>query len=161
MRPITPPVTLAGALLLWPGLAGSALAQQGRGFEAGVQALLLTQAPVWAGGAVAAAWRPGGGARFSLSLGLGSAHDEVSGRGEALAHFLLSPRRRSGLGPYGFAGVAGVTGSRSEGYLVLGLGVERAPGGGSGWFLEGGVGGGGRIAVGWRWRRLGRGGLGG
>jgi hypothetical protein len=38
-------------------------------------------------------------------------------------------------------------------YLLLVLGVENAPGGGGGSFLEVGVGGGARLAVGYRWRK--------
>jgi hypothetical protein len=141
-------------LLLLVGGAHAGAAQQLRGHEAGIQGLVLVQDPVWAGGAVYGAWRPGGGARFSLGLGLGSTDGEVSGRGEVLAHFLLSPERSSGIGPYAFGGAAVVTGSRHQGYLVLGLGLEERPGARSGWFAEGGVGGGARIAAGWRWRRL-------
>lgn len=136
-------------------------AQQVRGYEIGVQGLALVQDPVWAGGGLYAAWRPAGAARFSLSLGAGGVDGKASGRGELLAHFLLSPARQSGVGPYAFGGAAGVSGSRHQGYIVLGLGVESRPGGGSGWFLEGGVGGGARIAAGWRWRRLARPGRGG
>lgn len=144
------------ALLLLGAGATPGAAQQLQGYELGFQGLLLLQDPVWSGGALHGAWRPGGGARFSLGLGLGSADGELSGRGELLAHFLLSPERASGVGPYAFGGAAVVTGSRHQGYLVLGLGLEGRPGGRSGWFLEGGVGGGARIAAGWRWRRLAR-----
>lgn len=144
------------ALLLLCGTALPGAAQQLHGFEAGVHGLLLVQDPAWAGGMLYGAWRPGGGARFSLGLGLGSDNGEVSGRGEALAHFLLSPARVVGIGPYAFGGAAVVTGSRHQGYLVLGLGLEGRPGAASGWFLEGGVGGGARIAAGWRWRFLAR-----
>jgi hypothetical protein len=55
---------------------------------------------------------------------------------------------------YGLGGVAGQVGRGSQGYVVLGLGLERAPGGRSGWALEAGVGGGVRVTVGWRWRWL-------
>jgi hypothetical protein len=42
----------------------------------------------------------------------------------------------------------------TQGYMVLGLGVESSPGARSGWALEAGIGGGFRIALGYRWRRL-------
>ncbi|HSB55661.1 MAG TPA: hypothetical protein VLD58_14975, partial [Gemmatimonadales bacterium] len=76
----------------------------------------------------------------------------LAGRGELLAQFLLSPGRTRGAGLYGLGGVAGQAGRRDRGFLVLGLGLEGAPGGASGWFAEAGVGGGARVAAGWRWR---------
>jgi hypothetical protein len=45
-----------------------------------------------------------------------------------------------------------VGGPVERGYLVLTLGLEASPGGRTGWFLEAGVGGGARIAAGWRRR---------
>ena len=50
-------------------------------------------------------------------------------------------------------GVAAVGGPVDEGYLVLALGLEGRPGGPDGWFVEAGVGGGARLAAGWRWRQ--------
>lgn len=129
-------------------------AQAPRGVEVGLGGLVLAQDPAWLGGALHVALRPGGGTRLSLGAGLGGVDGRTVGRGELLAAWLLTPRRRSGVGPYAFGGVAGVTGSGRQGYLVLGLGLEAAPGGSSGWFLEGGVGGGARFAAGWRWRRF-------
>lgn len=135
-------------------LAAPARAQSPRGFEAGLGGMVVARDPVWAGGGLHAALRPGGGTRLSLGVGLGRAGGRTIGRGELLAAWLVTPRRRSGVGPYAFGGIAGLTGAGSQGYLVLGLGLESAPGGGSGWFLEGGVGGGARFAAGWRWRRF-------
>ncbi len=43
-------------------------------------------------------------------------------------------------------------GVEDQGYIVLTLGVESRPGSGGGWFVEGGVGGGVRLAGGYRWR---------
>ena len=51
-------------------------------------------------------------------------------------------------------GIAGVGGPEDEGYLVLAIGIEHRPGARSGWFVEGGVGGGARVAAGYRWRRF-------
>lgn len=155
MRPVPPtrlrrPLAAALLIVLAAPLAG----QQLKGYEVADAGLFLAQDPVWIGGAVQAGWRPGGGTRLSLGLGLGRVDGRTSGRGELLAHFILSPTRRSGVSPYAFGGAAGVVGPREAAYLVLGLGLERGPGGASGWFLEGGVGGGARIAAGWRWRVL-------
>jgi hypothetical protein len=56
------------------------------------------------------------------------------------------------VGAYAATGIAGVTGAKEEGYMVLTLGLESRPGRRSGWFVEGGVGGGVRVAAGYRWR---------
>jgi hypothetical protein len=47
-----------------------------------------------------------------------------------------------------------VGGPVDQGYVVVTLGVEARPGAPSGWFVEAGVGGGARLAMGYRWRRL-------
>jgi hypothetical protein len=131
-----------------------AWAQEPAGLEAGVHGLTLLEDPAWVGGGVYGAYRPGGKARFALTIDAGTLDGRLAGRSELLAHFLLAPGRRRGVGLYGLGGIAGVAGPRDQGYLVIGLGIERAPGGGSGWAVEAGVGGGARITVGWRWRRL-------
>lgn len=92
--------------------------------------------------------------RLSLAAGLGGSDGRIAGRGELLAHFLLAPGARRGIGGYAAAGVAATGGPVDQGYLVLTLGVESRPGAGSGWFLEAGVGGGARLAAGYRWRRF-------
>ena len=91
--------------------------------------------------------------RVSATVGAGVSDGRAAWRGELLAHFLLNPTRRSGVGIYGAGGVAAVGGPVDQGYLVLALGVEARPGGRSGWFVEAGVGGGVRLAAGVRWRR--------
>ena len=131
-----------------------AAAQEPSGREFGVQGMAVYEKPAWAGGGVYVAWRPGGKTRLAATLGLGSLDGKLAGRGELLAHFLLSPGRPSGVAVYGLGGIAAVVGRRDQGYLVLGLGLEEAPGAGSGWVLEAGVGGGARILAGWRWRWL-------
>lgn len=90
--------------------------------------------------------------RVSVGLGAGVSDGEAAWRGELLGHFLLAPRRRTGVGPYAAGGVAVVGGPVERGYLVLTLGIEGRPGNRSGWFLEAGAGGGARIAAGWRRR---------
>jgi hypothetical protein len=55
---------------------------------------------------------------------------------------------------YGAGGVALAEGPVDQGYVVVTLGIEGRPGGRSGWFAEAGVGGGARLAVGYRWRRF-------
>ena len=144
-------------LAFFTGIAGAPRdieAQEGQGYEVGLHGLTLLENPAWLGGAFYGAWRPGGKARLALTIGAGSIDGRLSGRSELLAQFLLSPGRRSGVGLYGLGGIAGVIGPRDQGYLVLGLGLERAPRAGAGWAIEAGVGGGVRLAVGWRWRWL-------
>jgi len=140
---------LLGAVVAPPGAAAG---QEPSGHEFGVQAITVLEDPVWAGGGAYGAWRPGGKTRLAATLGVGRLDAKVSGRGELLAHFLLSPGRVRGVTLYGVGGIAGVVGPRDQGYLVLGLGLEQAPGARSGWVVEAGVGGGVRILAGWRWR---------
>ena len=75
---------------------------------------------------------------------------------EAMVQFLVTPAARAGAGLYGGAGIAVQTARDRHGvaYLVAVMGAEGAPGRRGGWFLEVGLGGGVRGAVGWRWRRF-------
>lgn len=142
-------------VLRWLSVAAFAAAtpagaQQVR--ELGIQAVGTLADPALAVGGVYAAWRPTARARLSAMLGMGGSGGEVAWRGELLGHFLLSPARRRGAGVYLAGGIAGVGGPADEGYMVLALGIEGRPGGPSGWFAEVGVGGGARLAAGYRWR---------
>jgi hypothetical protein len=104
---------------------------------------------------VTASLRPGYRTRIGVLAGGGLRGDAAAARVELAGHFLLSPRS-SGTGLYAGGGIAGVfSDGESLGYLVLLIGIEARPGSGNGWFLEGGVGGGARVAVGWRWRSRG------
>ena len=47
-----------------------------------------------------------------------------------------------------------VGGPVEQGYLVVAIGLEGRPGARAGWFVEAGVGGGARLALGYRWRQL-------
>jgi hypothetical protein len=138
---------LAGAMLWALPLSG----QQTREF--GIQAIGAASDPALAVGALFGALRTSNRTRLSGSAGLGGSAGELAFRAELLGHFLLSPNKRTGTGPYFAAGVAAVGGPVNRGYLVLTLGVEQRPGAGSGWAAEAGVGGGFRVALGYRWRR--------
>lgn len=122
--------------------------------ELGVQTVGTASDPLLLVGGGYAALRVSRRFRLSLAAGVGGSDGRIAGRGELLAHFLLAPRARRGVGGYAAAGVAAVGGPVDQGYLVFTLGVESRPGAGSGWFLEGGVGGGARLAAGYRWRRF-------
>jgi len=133
-------------------LAASPLAaQQVR--EIGLQATATASDPALVIGGVSVALRTSLRTRISVAAGAGVSGEEAVWRGELLAHFLLNPDRQRGAGVYGAGGVAVVGGPMDQGYLVLTLGLEARPGGRSGWFVEGGVGGGARLAVGYRWRK--------
>jgi hypothetical protein len=120
--------------------------------EIGVQLIGTASDPELLVGGGYAAFRMSRRFRISGAVGIGGSGGETAWRGELLGHFLLAPRRREGVGAYAAAGVAVVGGVRDQGYMVLTLGVESRPGSRSGWFAEGGVGGGVRVAGGYRWR---------
>lgn len=92
--------------------------------------------------------------RASIAGMLGASAGEAAWRAELLMHFLLSPTRERGVGAYGAGGIGVVGGPVDRSYVVLTLGVESRPAAPSGWFLEAGVGGGARVAAGYRWRRF-------
>jgi len=116
---------------------------------------VLAERGFW-GPELGVARRPGGQGRFALTVA-GGDYDRVLGiRVEGTAQFLLRPAERRGVGPYAGLGLAfmGAEGTRGAGYLTALLGVESAPGRSRGWYAELGLGGGVRLAVGHRWRRL-------
>jgi hypothetical protein len=121
--------------------------------EAGGQALITTADPALVTGGLYGAVRASTRMRLALTAGLGVSDGRAAGRGELLAHFLLSPAAKSGPGVYVGGGIAGVVGAVDQGYVVALVGLEAAPGGRSGWAIEAGVGGGVRLTAGWRWRR--------
>jgi hypothetical protein len=120
--------------------------------EFGVQATATLSDPALAVAGPAGAIRLSERGRLALAVGAGVSDGSAAWRAEALGQFLLAPRRRRGVAAYAGAGVAAVGGPVDRGYLVLALGLERAPGSRSGWFAEVGAGGGVRLAVGWRRR---------
>lgn len=145
------------SLLLAAALAaaGPLSAQHGR--ELGIQAIGTASDPALAVAAVYGGVRTSNRTRVSVSAGAGVSSDRVAYRGEILGHFLLSPGKRVGSGFYFAGGVAVVGGPVERGYLVLTVGVEDGPAKAAGWMAEMGVGGGIRLALGYRWRRLRRG----
>ena len=127
-----------------------AAAQQVR--ELGVQAITTFSDPALVVAGAYGALRVSGRTRVSLGLGVGASEGAAAFRGELLGHFLLSPAELRKAGFYLAGGVASVVGPVDRGYLVLTAGVEQHPARGSGWALELGVGGGVRLALGYRWR---------
>ncbi len=142
------------ALLLSGAMAGVVTAQAPRGLELSGMGVVTLSDPVFAGGGLQGALRPGGRARLALAMLPGTIAGRFAFRGELTAQFLLNPDRPRGIGVYAGGGVAGLTGARERAFVILGLGLETNPGGRSGWMVEAGVGGGARLAVGWRRRWL-------
>jgi hypothetical protein len=143
---------LAALLAVAVGWGGAPVAAQ-QVTEFGVMGIATASDPALVVGGGYGAIRTSQRTRISAGLGAGVSDGRAAWRGELLAHFLLNPTRRQGVGIYGAGGVAAVRGPVDQGYLVLTLGLEARPGGRSGWFVEAGVGGGARLAAGVRWRR--------
>jgi hypothetical protein len=135
-------------------LVGPAAARAQAATELGVIASATASDPALVAAGAYAGLRTSLRTRVSAAALAGVSEGEAAWRGELLVHFLLNPTRLSGAGAYGAAGVAAVGGPVDQGYLVLTLGLEARPAARSGWFVEAGVGGGARLAVGYRWRRV-------
>jgi hypothetical protein len=125
-----------------------------RGPEVGLGIVATASDPALGVATVSGALRTSRRMRVSATVGAGVSDGRAAWRGELLAHFLLSPGRLRGPGLYGAGGVAVVGGPVEQGYLVVTLGLEDRPAARAGWFVEAGVGGGARLAAGYRWRRL-------
>jgi hypothetical protein len=147
---------LRSALLLFLSvLPGAAAAQrQLTAWELGVGGIAALAARDFFGAAVGVSRRPGGQARLGVSVAGGVLEDRAALRLEATAQLVVTPTSRGGISPYAGLGVAwqGADGVPGAAYFMALLGVEAAPGRRFGWYTEGGVGGGARLAVGVRWR---------
>ncbi|HET8623104.1 MAG TPA: hypothetical protein VFM14_06045 [Gemmatimonadales bacterium] len=144
------------SLLVAAGLAWSIPANAQRVAELGAHALVATASPTLAAAGLYAAVRPATRLRLALTAAGGTADGHAAARGELLGHFLLNPTATEGIGAYVGGGVAGVLGPDDDGLAVVLIGVESRPAARSGWALEVGIGGGLRLAAGYRWRRIGR-----
>lgn len=136
-------------LAAWLALPDGARAQ---GAERGLQLIATTEpdpAGVLSG---LLAWHPGRRDRVSLAAGGGVSDGGAIGRGEALWQFRLEPEAERGVGLYLGGGVAGTVGDGPRGWIVVTAGLETKPGGAGGWAFEVGLGGGLRLAAGYRWR---------
>jgi hypothetical protein len=129
-----------------------------RGHDLQVQALSLVGATTFLGVGGGVGLRAGLGTRLALTAAGGWLESAgAAGRIEALATYHLGSLLRPRPSFYGGAGVgATATDADLAGHLVVVLGLEARPGGG--FFVEAGVGGGVRVAAGYRvttWRRPG------
>jgi hypothetical protein len=123
--------------------------------EAQLWAVAAASKPAFYGAGFGVAWRDEQRTRVAADLALGSFGDARFGaRADLAIQFLLDPARRAGTAVYGGGGLSvAVRGGRLTPYALVVLGAEGAPGGGGGSFVEIGVGGGVRVAVGYRWRK--------
>lgn len=140
-------------LILW-ALAAMPLVAVGQiRREHGVQ-LVAASAPratVVAGPSIA--WRVGRRDRVVLQGGAGFEEEGApAGRLEALWHFHLDPGALGKPGAYLGGGVGALVSDEWRGIVIVTVGLEGSPGGRAGWVVELGVGGGMRLALGYRWR---------
>lgn len=121
--------------------------------EVQVQALGTFAERRFLGAGLGGALRSAGRARVGLTLHAGDLEGAFAGRGELVASYHLNPYRQHGVSPYAGGGVTvGVAEGDAFEYVVLMIGVETTPGRRSGWFVEAGIGGGFRVAAGFRLR---------
>ena len=151
----------AGRLALGAGLAAASVgappasAQGVRELE--VRVLGVASDPAFGGAGAGYVWRDARRTRIvgGAAVGVLGGHG-VAGRADLAWHFLLDPRKRRGSAVYGGGGISLEAGAgRVRPFILLVLGAENAPGGTGGSFVEIGVGGGVRAAVGYRWRKHG------
>ena len=122
-----------------------------------VQAVGVARADPFVGGGVGFALRSPRRTRLGMGAAVGAVEGAVAARGDLLLSYHLLPNRRRGVTPYAGGGLSVLlVGGRADPYLMLVAGVEAAPGARRGWFLEGGIAGGVRVAAGWRFRWGGR-----
>lgn len=135
-------------------LPGSLRAQ--RGWDAQIHGIALLRDSALVGGGMGAGIRFRGGLRAAATASGGwlGGH-RVAGRVELLAAYHLPPTRPTHPSVYLGGGIALEARQHDvRGLVLLALGVEARPWMGGGWFAELGVGGGLRVAVGYRQIRL-------
>ncbi len=147
----------SGALVCAASLAALPRAARAQGAHEGeALALAVASRPALYALGVGLAWRDDGRMRLVASLASGAYDDGRYGaRADLAVHFLLNPWKEAGAAVYGGGGLSLAVGDkrgRTAPYALLVLGIEGAPGGRGGSFVEVGVGGGVRLAVGYRWR---------
>jgi len=120
-----------------------------------VQLLGIASRPLFGGAGVAVAWRDKARTRWQAAFTLGALDGHgPAARADVAYHFLLDPAKRRGSAVYGGGGLSVLAAKgRVTPYVLLVIGAENAPGGNGGSFVEIGVGGGVRAAVGYRWRK--------
>ncbi|MBI2072841.1 MAG: hypothetical protein HYW06_05890 [Gemmatimonadetes bacterium] len=135
-------------------LPGAAQAQREREWRVQALGTVAPAAEAFVGGGLGLILRARSRLGFGLTAALGTRDGNLAGRGEVFLSFVLDPFRQRGVAPYAAGGVAVVSDriATSE-YLVATLGLAANPARRTGWFVEAGVGGGLRLAVGLALRR--------
>jgi len=143
------------ALLLLPALAAAAPGRAQSLSEAQLWGTAIASRPAFYGVGIGLGWRDEQRDRFAPALAVGGFGQGGFGwRADFAYQFLLDPAKRAGSALYGGGGLSVVVRSgRAIPYVLLEVGLENAPGGPGGSFLELGVGGGLRVAIGYRWRK--------
>jgi hypothetical protein len=147
--------SLRSALVVVGLLTLAATGLHGQAREWQVQGLAAFADSTFVGGGMGFALRSRGRARIGISANVGDRRGALAGRAELVVSYHLNPFRRRGLAPYAGGGVTvGATEDEFVEYVVVLVGVETAPGGRSGWFVEAGLAGGVRASAGFRvrWR---------
>ena len=142
-------------LLLAIGAMPRSLAAQVR-HEWQATVIALASRPAVGVVGIGANWRDRGRTRIGVTVAGGATDDDRgAARAELAWHFSLDPARRRGWGVYGGGGLAVGVIERDHvrPWVLAVIGVESRPGGSVGCFVEGGFGGGARVAAGWRWRK--------
>ncbi len=108
------------------------------------------------GAGVELAHRPGGQVRAAVAAAAGARDGAAALRVDATAQFVVTPSARTGVTLSGGLGLAyaGARHTRGAAWATAQVGAEAAGGRRRGWFVELGLGGGLRVAAGWRWRRF-------
>jgi hypothetical protein len=121
---------------------------------AGVAAVVVASDPWFGGGGVQGVAPIGGLLRLGGLAALGRRGSSTEARGELTLQLAFDQELRTRrLGWYLGAGLAGRTGRDAEGFVLAVVGVEGRAGDRGRWWIESGVGGGARVAVGYRWHR--------
>lgn len=143
-------------LLAAVGLAAPLPAAAQRGWDAQVHAIGVVSDSSFFGLGAGVGLRAGRGVGLGATTSAGwLAPDRIAGRAELLVYYHLPATRPGRPGVYGGAGVA--ADAREDdlrGLAVVVIGVEAPPARQGGWFVEVGVGGGLRLAAGYRAIRL-------
>lgn len=129
--------------------------QRLRVLELSAGGLATLAAADFTGGGAGLGWRPSGLMRIAVAAFPGRVEDRAAVRGELTLQLLLTPAARRGGGLYAGAGLTW-QGAQADpggtGYLTVLVGIESAPGQRWGWYGEGGLAGGVRLAAGVRRR---------
>jgi hypothetical protein len=119
----------------------------------GVAAVAVASDPWFVGGGLQSAFPLGDLMRVSALGAIGTRAGAVEGRGELSLQLVFDPTLTKPVTWYAGGGLALRAGSTTDGFLLLVGGIEGRGRGRDRWWIETGVGGGARFALGYRWHR--------